>query len=246
MQVPKAWRERLKGLHISTGRSKLHSSVTATDGTRKFLLQLHDGLIVETVGIPADDADRPRLTVCVSSQVSQAQPLCSAAACCAHGSVIPAASKVTSTTAWLHPMASNLLHCALSIHSQALQLQAQPCCVVHCQCHNKHCKFKRQVAALRTVAATTKAANTSTPFWCIGHCQFSNKHCKYKHKLAVLSTVSPTMSTANSSTMPAAGTHVPSLFLSLQRRCTRKRLYTQAQSRAGSRVSVRCVGVFFS
>lgn len=32
-------------------------------------LQLFDGLVVETVGIPADDADRPRLTVCVSSQV---------------------------------------------------------------------------------------------------------------------------------------------------------------------------------
>ena len=69
VQVPKAWREKLKGLHITTGRSKLHSSVTAADGTRKFLLQLHDGLIVETVGIPADDAERPRLTVCVSSQV---------------------------------------------------------------------------------------------------------------------------------------------------------------------------------
>ena len=70
LQVPKAWKEQLRGLHISTGRSKLHSSVTAQDGTRKFLLQLHDGLIVETVGIPADDAERPRLTCCVSSQVS--------------------------------------------------------------------------------------------------------------------------------------------------------------------------------
>ena len=70
MQVPKVWREKLAGLHMSTGRSKLHSSVTAQDGTRKFLLQLHDGLVVETVGIPADGADRQRLTCCVSSQVS--------------------------------------------------------------------------------------------------------------------------------------------------------------------------------
>lgn len=37
----------------------------ASDGTCKFLLQLHDGYVVETVGIP-DDA---RLTACVSSQV---------------------------------------------------------------------------------------------------------------------------------------------------------------------------------
>ena len=69
MQVPKAWREELKARGISTGRSKLHHSVTAADGTRKFLLQLHDGLIVETVGIPADACDKPRLTACVSSQV---------------------------------------------------------------------------------------------------------------------------------------------------------------------------------
>lgn len=68
-QVPKAWREELRGRHISTGRSKLHHSVTAEDGTRKFLLQLHDGLIVEAVGIPADDANSSRLTACVSSQV---------------------------------------------------------------------------------------------------------------------------------------------------------------------------------
>ncbi|KAL0020893.1 hypothetical protein WJX77_007989 [Trebouxia sp. C0004] len=68
-QVPKKWREELRERQISTGRSKLHHSVTAADGTRKFLLQLHDGLIVEAVGIPADDADKSRLTACVSSQV---------------------------------------------------------------------------------------------------------------------------------------------------------------------------------
>lgn len=70
VQVPKKWREELRERQISTGRSKLHHSVTAADGTRKFLLQLHDGLIVEAVGIPADDADKSRLTACVSSQVT--------------------------------------------------------------------------------------------------------------------------------------------------------------------------------
>ena len=55
---------------MSTGRSKLHHSVTAQDGTRKFLLQLQDGLIVETVGIPADESEKARLTACVSSQVN--------------------------------------------------------------------------------------------------------------------------------------------------------------------------------
>lgn len=43
----------------------LHQAVSAADGTRKFLLQLFDGRVVEAVGIP----DGSRLTVCVSSQV---------------------------------------------------------------------------------------------------------------------------------------------------------------------------------
>lgn len=71
LQVPKKWREELQSRQISTGRSKLHHSVTAQDGTRKFLLQLSDGLIVEAVGIPADDFGKQRLTACVSSQVKQ-------------------------------------------------------------------------------------------------------------------------------------------------------------------------------
>jgi 23S rRNA (adenine2503-C2)-methyltransferase len=45
--------------------------VKANDGTVKMLLRLADGLVVETVGIPADRASTPRLTVCVSSQVSR-------------------------------------------------------------------------------------------------------------------------------------------------------------------------------
>ena len=37
----------------------------SVDGSRKYLLQLHDGALVETVGLPSSDG---RLTVCVSSQ----------------------------------------------------------------------------------------------------------------------------------------------------------------------------------
>ncbi|KAG2448464.1 hypothetical protein HYH02_006356 [Chlamydomonas schloesseri] len=63
--IPKAWRAQLLADGVRTGRSLLHHSVGDADGTRKFLLQLADGRIVETVGIPTED----RLTVCVSSQV---------------------------------------------------------------------------------------------------------------------------------------------------------------------------------
>lgn len=67
--LSKDLRTQLADKGVRTGRSVLHHSVSAADGTRKFLLQLADGRVVETVGIPADDADRKRLTVCVSSQV---------------------------------------------------------------------------------------------------------------------------------------------------------------------------------
>ncbi|MFM8966566.1 MAG: 23S rRNA (adenine(2503)-C(2))-methyltransferase RlmN [Vulcanococcus sp.] len=68
--LPKAFREQLAaappaGAADWIGRSReLHRSV-ARDGTTKLLLGTHDGLSLETVGIPADG----RLTVCVSSQV---------------------------------------------------------------------------------------------------------------------------------------------------------------------------------
>ncbi|CAL8470309.1 g9851 [Coccomyxa elongata] len=67
--VPSSWRQELVRQGVKTGRSKLFKEVRALDGTRKFLLQLHDGYLVETVGIPLDDTDKQRLTVCVSSQV---------------------------------------------------------------------------------------------------------------------------------------------------------------------------------
>jgi len=47
------------------GRSREHHRSLAADGTLKLLLELADGLTIETVGIPTSD----RLTVCVSSQV---------------------------------------------------------------------------------------------------------------------------------------------------------------------------------
>jgi 23S rRNA (adenine2503-C2)-methyltransferase len=68
--LPKAFREQLEAAPPTTaadwiGRSReLHRSV-AGDGTTKLLLGTHDGLSIETVGIPAEG----RLTVCVSSQV---------------------------------------------------------------------------------------------------------------------------------------------------------------------------------
>ncbi|MEL4894219.1 23S rRNA (adenine(2503)-C(2))-methyltransferase RlmN [Crocosphaera sp. Alani8] len=60
---PKALREELKDYPI--GRSSIYHCSVAPDKTRKYLLQLEDGLIIETVGIPT----AKRLTVCVSSQV---------------------------------------------------------------------------------------------------------------------------------------------------------------------------------
>jgi len=69
VQVPKAWRAALRELGIDTGRSKVHHIAEAKDGTAKFLLKLEDGYVVETVGIPSFESSKPRLTVCVSSQV---------------------------------------------------------------------------------------------------------------------------------------------------------------------------------
>ncbi|MFN6566162.1 23S rRNA (adenine(2503)-C(2))-methyltransferase RlmN [Dendronalium sp. ChiSLP03b] len=60
---PKQWRAELA--KISIGRSNIHHRAVAPDGTIKYLLQLTDGQIIETVGIPTDK----RLTVCVSTQV---------------------------------------------------------------------------------------------------------------------------------------------------------------------------------
>ncbi|GBF82420.1 23S rRNA (adenine(2503)-C(2))-methyltransferase RlmN [Aphanothece sacrum] len=60
---PKDWREKL--INYPLGRSTIHHRTIALDATRKYLLCLSDGLIIEAVGIPSSK----RLTVCVSSQV---------------------------------------------------------------------------------------------------------------------------------------------------------------------------------
>lgn len=60
---PKQWREDLQDQAI--GRSTITHRSIAPDETRKYLLRLGDGEVIETVGIPT----AKRLTVCVSSQV---------------------------------------------------------------------------------------------------------------------------------------------------------------------------------
>jgi 23S rRNA (adenine2503-C2)-methyltransferase len=60
---PKQWREELQDQAI--GRSTIIHRSIAPDETRKYLLRLGDGEVIETVGIPT----AKRLTVCVSSQV---------------------------------------------------------------------------------------------------------------------------------------------------------------------------------
>lgn len=67
--LPKAFRESLATDGWRTGRSVLYREVSSPDGTRKFLLQLKDGRVVETVGIPVDEDHGGRLTTCVSSAV---------------------------------------------------------------------------------------------------------------------------------------------------------------------------------
>ncbi|AFY75912.1 23S rRNA m2A2503 methyltransferase [Pleurocapsa sp. PCC 7327] len=82
---PKQWRETLADYPIY--RSTIHYRSIASDKTRKYLLRLADGLIIETVGIPTfkrggdketggqgdwgtiNPKSLERLTVCVSSQV---------------------------------------------------------------------------------------------------------------------------------------------------------------------------------
>ena len=68
--LPKAFREQLAANPPEAGfdwigRSRELQRSVARDGTTKLLLGTHDGLSLETVGIPAEG----RLTVCVSSQV---------------------------------------------------------------------------------------------------------------------------------------------------------------------------------
>ncbi|KAL8154384.1 hypothetical protein V2J09_012144 [Rumex salicifolius] len=70
VQLPQGFRNKLQESGWAVGRSTVHQSVTAADGTIKLLLKLEDNRLVETVGIPVqDDKGSVRLTACVSSQV---------------------------------------------------------------------------------------------------------------------------------------------------------------------------------
>lgn len=80
LQVPKAWRQQMADAGLITGRSVIHRQDVASDGTRKLLLRLADGKLVETVGIPANEKGQQRLTVCVSSQVGSTVDIESASA----------------------------------------------------------------------------------------------------------------------------------------------------------------------
>lgn len=70
LQLPQRFREHLMAENWKIGRSEVHHTVISTDGTLKALLKLEDSRLVETVGIPVEEARGiNRLTVCVSSQV---------------------------------------------------------------------------------------------------------------------------------------------------------------------------------
>lgn len=68
--VPQALRTQLEDTFPSESTEILDRQVS-TDGTRKYVLRLEDGHLVETVGMPifSQDGSIERLTVCVSSQV---------------------------------------------------------------------------------------------------------------------------------------------------------------------------------
>ena len=68
--VPRAVRDKLAQAFPSQGLSVFDRQISA-DGTRKYVLRLEDGLLVETVGMPVfkESGLLSRLTVCVSSQV---------------------------------------------------------------------------------------------------------------------------------------------------------------------------------
>ncbi|KAK8926498.1 hypothetical protein KSP39_PZI019032 [Platanthera zijinensis] len=68
--LPQVFREELREAGWRVGRSAIHHTVTALDGTIKVLIRLEDSRLIEAVGIPIeDDKGFVRLTACVSSQV---------------------------------------------------------------------------------------------------------------------------------------------------------------------------------
>ena len=67
--LSKTIRAQMRDANVCIGRSTLHHVAQASDGTAKLLLRLSDDRVVETVGIPATENGKNRLTACVSSQV---------------------------------------------------------------------------------------------------------------------------------------------------------------------------------
>lgn len=63
--LPAALREKLTK-EVPYAASTIDEIQTSADGTRKYLMRLEDGVLVESVGIPSEDGKR--LTVCVSTQ----------------------------------------------------------------------------------------------------------------------------------------------------------------------------------
>lgn len=63
--LPKSLRQQLDSNHPLYTPTVIDKQISR-DGTRKYLLQLNDGCLVETVGIPSSDG---RLTICFSTQV---------------------------------------------------------------------------------------------------------------------------------------------------------------------------------
>ena len=62
--IPKVIREQFE-LAFPLYTPEIATKLESVDGSRKYLLQYHDGTLVETVGLPSKDG---RLTVCTSSQ----------------------------------------------------------------------------------------------------------------------------------------------------------------------------------
>ena len=60
--LPKVARESLRSEGVTVGRSRVHHVAAATDGVAKLLLRLDDNRVVETVGIPATENGKNRLT----------------------------------------------------------------------------------------------------------------------------------------------------------------------------------------
>ena len=74
--LPKAFREQLKEAFAFDTPTELTKQVSK-DGSRKYLLEYHDGISVETVGMPR----RNKLSVCVSTQAGCAMGCAFCASC---------------------------------------------------------------------------------------------------------------------------------------------------------------------